>query len=413
MNLSRIARIQLASEQGKMLRFKTGLKEGAVISGRVAYAFGSDQYLVSLRGVNLIAQSDIPMKKGDRFKAVIKGLQPRLILKIIHAEDEVQELADKWGVKGEGKDLLSEMASARLPLLKEAFDRINAAVRKFARDKNSPAGYAEISRAAVKLEQLNLPLTTENISRQMAALKSEFDLSSLMAALVKLLNANMDNLSAETGRMMKGVLAGFNHQNIIQNLPAVAALLGLIHESALKAILTGGGMERKDSLKALLLALRELFPAAEEVILPGIDELEAMQLRNLPENRSASGDTYYIQVPICCSGEWENLDLFFHSEGGGREKLDKDNAAIRINFDSRRLGKLSVLVEIQNGALSVNFYFEREEMAGFIQPRLGELEKALSACGYRISAISVSHHSEVDDSWGFSAVGDESLNMII
>ncbi len=412
MNLSRIARIQFAFEQGKLDRFKTGLKMGSTMNGKVLQAFGNDQYMVSLRGVNLIAQSDIPMKRGDRFKAEIREVQPRLILKILHAEDQGGRLAEKWGVKGEGRTLISEMVSARMPLSRDLYDRIHAAVRKFSRGGTHKATYEEICRAAVKLEKMNLPLTQANIARQIAAIRAEFNLAEIMVKLGEILSGEGGSLSQKSSDALNRIIAGFTPA-AARNLPAVIMLMGLLHESNLKAFLGGGKPSKEVNLKMLLLMLQGTLSDGDELQRQGLEDLEAMQFRNLPENRSASGDTYYIQVPVCYDGNWENVDLFYHGEGGSKERIDKDNAAIRVNLDSKYLGKLSALAEIQNGALTVHFYFERKDIVDYIQPHLGQLQEALSDTGYDVRAISVSQWAEVDEMVGFTGGGEESLNMLV
>ena len=159
--------------------------------------------------------------------------------------------------------------------------------------------------------------------------------------------------------------------------------------------------------------LQANFPELDDIISVSLEELESLQFANLPENRSTSGDTYYLQLPVYYGDDWENLDLFFHSEGGGQQRLDKENASIRISLDSRYLGRLSALVEIRSGFLNIHLYCEREETVEFIQPHLAELENALTELNFNLRGISVSPMIAEEDIGQYSFAGDESFNMIL
>lgn len=416
MNIPRMPNIKTVHSQIEVERFKAGLKVGASISGRITHVFGQDQYLVSLRGVNLVAQSDIPMKRGDRFKARIESTEPRLKLKIYDSSGEAERTAAQWGVKDDEKKVLAEMAAARMPMNRKTFNRINALVMKFSGNSNLKAGYGEIARAIIKLEREDLQPTFENLSRQLKAMRGDFDITELMIKLQGLLKNLGGELPEDIVRFLKNLPLNFTPEMVTKNLPAILVLMGLMHEANLKALLKGGKTPRGLNLKMALLNLLSGKSEAANILLPALDNLEAMQLRNLPENRAAQGDTYYLQLPIYHGGNWERLDLYFQQEKGGGARLDKNNVSIRINLDTRQLGKLSVLTDIRNGALAINFYCEREDIAEFIHHYLGEFEADLTEQGFKVRAIAVwtlDKEPELDEFQLPNLEGDDSLNIIV
>lgn len=66
------------------------LNIGQVICGKVLSVLGEGRFLLRLEGCNLIAQSDFPFKEGDQVRARVQTLNPRVTLKILLREPEIQ-----------------------------------------------------------------------------------------------------------------------------------------------------------------------------------------------------------------------------------------------------------------------------------------------------------------------------------
>lgn len=387
MNIPLLNKVQFVHEPEKIEQFKASLKPGSFIYGKVIQSFGSDQYLVSLKGLNLLAQSDIPMKIGDRFKAKIQSTDPRLSLKITDTASENKELADKLNVQGDDRKILEEMRAAKLPVTKESFEQIRETVRRFSNNPQYKASPEEIARATVRLQQLNIPATADNMKGALLAVKNGFDIASILSNLQFFLSEEPQKLTPEMQNFLKNLPALFDPQNLAKNLPAAVNLLGLLHEAGLKNLLDGK-IDRKINLKWLLLALEKMQSSSSSETPSKLPDLEGAQLRNLPLSRSVENDTAYLQIPVWNQNNWERMDVFFRNHSPAQKNLDKNNASIRINLDSQNLGKLSALADIQNGALSISLYFEQDDIASFIQPFLGELNDALNNIGYDVRAVS-------------------------
>ena len=109
------------------------------------------------------------------------------------------------------------------------------------------------------------------------------------------------------------------------------------------------------------------------------------------------------------------MDVFFRNHSGSQHKLDKDNSSIRVNLDTRFLGKVSALADIQNGALTVNMYCENEEIPEFIRPHLDELKENLAGIGYNVRGISVLNlleHKDIAGSIFPEMPHSDNLNII-
>jgi|GEM_PF-2069748 len=394
--ITRIPQIQFAIETEKLESFRQSVKIGADIHGRVIQSFGNDQYLVSMRGMNLIAESNLPLKNGDNFRAKVQAVEPRLLLKITDDAAESQKLAEQWNVKGDDRKIVSEMMAARLPMTKESFERIKAVVQQYRHHPQLKASYEELARAAIKLEQMNLPPSLDNLKGALLAVKSNFDMALVMANLKFFLGNDKSELPPELLRFMQNLPARFDPQMLARNLPAAIHLLGLLHEAGLKDLLEGK-IPKKLNLKWLMLALEKGGNELPNEQSSGLNDLEALQFRNLPESRAAETDSAYLQLPIYYQGEWERMDVFFRDHGGNQKQLDKNNASIRISFDSRNLGKISALTDIQNGALTIDLNFENPIIADFIRPFMNELQEAIAALGYDVRSVTASTHPIVEN----------------
>lgn len=412
--ISHIPKIQYVSDPQGLENFRQGLKPGTEISGRVLQSFDNNQYLVSMRGMNLIAQSDIPLKNGERFKAKIQSSEPRIVLKISDQSSEAQKLAGQWNVKGDDKHIVSEMMSARMEMNKDVFERIRGVVQKFKGHPQLQGSPQDLAHAAVKLEQLNLPPTLENMKGALLAGKGNFDLAAVLGNLNFFNGEDAPEISADLKRFIQNLPMRFDPQMLSRNLPAAVTLLGILHEAGLKDLLLGK-IPKKVNLKWLMLALEKGFPELTQQKSGGVSDIEAMQLRNLPQSRSAEGDSTYLQLPVYYQGEWERMDVFFRDHSGGGKKMDKNNASIRISLDTRYLGKMSSFTDIQNGALTINLSFEKEEIVDFIRPFTSELKEALDNIGYNVRGLTVSIFKpdsieEVEQQ--IRTISNHSLNLI-
>jgi len=387
--ISRIPQIQFISDPQKLESFRQSLKAGSEIYGRVLQSFGHDQYLVSMRGMNLIAESNVPLKEGERFRAKVQATDPRLMIKIADETGEMEKLSEQWNVRGEGRRIISQMLAERLPMTKEAFERVRAAVQQYQRHAQLKGSYEEIVRSAIKLEQLHLPPTLDNFKGALLAVKGGFDMAMVMSNLKFFLLEDKSELPAELLRFMQNLPARFEPQILSRNLPAAVVLLGLLYEAGLKELLEGK-ISRKLNLKRLMLALEKDWSNLLSGKSSGLNDLEALQMRNLPEFRAVEADTTYLQLPVYYQGGWERMDVFFRDHRGESKQMDKNNATIRINMDTRYLGKMSALTDIQNGALTIDLNFEQEDKAEFVQPFLPELQSALTALGYDVRSITAS-----------------------
>jgi len=222
--------------------------------------------------------------------------------------------------------------------------------------------------------------------------KNGFDLTSILSNLKFFLADSPQKLPAEILQFLQNLPAMFDPQSLAKNLPAAMTLLGILHETGLKNLLSGK-IDRTVNLKWLLLALETMKNAQSsspesENAPSNLNDLEAVQLRNLPLSRFLENDTTYLQIPVWHQNNWERLDVFFRSHSPAQNLLDKNNVSIRINLDSQNLGKLSALADIQNGALTVSLYFENPAVSAFIQPQLEQLEKSLQTVGYDVRGLS-------------------------
>ena len=371
--------------------FKAGFKIGSQITGRVANVLSNNHYVVSLRGLQLVAQSDLPLKKGQLFRAKVRATEPKLELKIIR--DGVSEsLLKDWAVGENDRHILEEMSAAKLSMEKEIFNRVRDVVRRFRRHPGFRASSEEIARAAVRLEQLGLPATEDNMAVQLAIVKGDTKITQLLQHLMSMFSRFENELPVEIRQFLQNLPEAFTPQNIARNLPAIVNLLGMMHESALKKLLGKMKLTKSVNLKWAMLFLKEAGIEAESINKLARN-LEALQIQNLPDSRPSAGDNFQLQIPVFFQGRWEEANINFNF-GGNKKHLDRDNASIRITLDSHNLGNMAATIDINGGAMIINLAFQSDEIADFVREHISELAQSLEALDYKIRSLTVTGAGE-------------------
>lgn len=67
--------------------FTSKLIQGDILIGRVIELLGKNKYIINFRGFNIISESKEEFQKGEFIRAEVRQISPRVILKLIPAEE--------------------------------------------------------------------------------------------------------------------------------------------------------------------------------------------------------------------------------------------------------------------------------------------------------------------------------------
>ncbi len=237
-----------------------------------------------------------------------------------------------------------------------------------------------------------------------------------LAGLAELLGGKQgDVLSRLAGRetmtalaeLLKAVLPGKEQIEKGFSPRDAARSLGMLLESDLRKALEAAGGDRApvaSTLKSTLMkiiddlqgklqlpgfdrsdtrAVREMLPALEQTI----RAIENQQVLNV-HFQETEGKLFF-QVPLVLPGLAGKANIFIHDEDG-RPGGEGDQKAFRVVFalEMDALGDVLAQAHFRDKDVVVRICCGDEETAAFVDGLLPQLEKQLSAAGYRVTELS-------------------------
>ena len=265
-----------------------------------------------------------------------------------------------------------------------------------------------------------------------------------LAGLAELLDGKQgDMLSRLAGRettrdlteFLKAIVPGREQIDKGFSLRDAARSMGMLLESDLKKALEGAGGDRAPvpaTLKSSLMkviedlqgklqspgfdrsdagAIRELTPALEQTV----RAIENQQVLNV-HFQETEGKLFF-QVPLVLPGLVGKANIFIRDEDG-RTSGEGKQSAFRVVFalEMDALGDVLAQAQFRAGDVVVRICCGDEETAAFVDGLLPQLEKQLSAAGYRVTELSarVEHgvRQTVDECFREEIYGDgQTLNL--
>ena len=132
------------------------------------------------------------------------------------------------------------------------------------------------------------------------------------------------------------------------------------------------------------LRLRPHQGAAKNAALRQIDSAEdALRLIN-----DLNGRHQYLQIPFYYGGRAANLELFVMKRGGGKKKIDHENATLFFSLNTKNIGKVEALLHTgKNKSVSVGFRAENEGVLSMFKDVRAELHNSLAGIGYKLARV--------------------------
>jgi hypothetical protein len=322
----------------------TGLSVGQAVEARVMERLDDGRFIIRIGANHLTAEAEPTLRPGQTMTLRVDSLDPRVLLSVLPSPEE----------------------------------RITAEhLRVF---RSNPGA---LTLSLVELTEI----VSGNRGADLARLAGRDNLAVLLDALA----------SAMLGR--EQIERGFSLRDAVRSL-------GLQLEGDLRKALESPGstpVPSQAGLKASLMkvleefrakiqsaeinapdakAIRELTPALERAV----RAIESQQVLNV-HFQEAEGKLL-IQLPLILPGLMGKANIFIHSEegqAGRKERKDAFRVVFALEMDA--LGDVMAQANFRGKDATIRINCENCDAATFVEGLLPELEKLLSAAGYRVTEL--------------------------
>ena len=94
----------------------------------------------------------------------------------------------------------------------------------------------------------------------------------------------------------------------------------------------------------------------------------------------------YVQIPMHFAGQDSNLELFVMKRGGGKKKIDHEDATLFISLNTQNIGKVEALIHTgKNKNVSIDMRAENEGILSLMRESRMDLHNALADRGYKLA----------------------------
>ncbi len=431
--------------------FITNLTSGQLLEGKVVRVLSDTTFLVNFRGLEVAAESMIPLKPGQQIQARIAQTHPQVVMDLVKEVIPGQKISDASRVPAE---LLGNKQVALLlsPSQKEAFianlisgQLLEGKVVKTLGDTTflvKIKGLEVVAESTISMKpgqqvqvkvvqihpQVVMDLVTEMIPEQKALslirsyLPLQVHWGELIESLGKVLTGKELYLleMVVDKKMLEEVLSclssiTFNEDKVgdSNKVRQFIENSGLTYESKLKQSLLLKGrlpehLEKtvEKDFKGLLLRISQKLEAAAErlgkggdVILKGkmgdllkavnssIKRIEFHQLVNYLTTRN--DEQLVFQVPFALPEGIKTAELYIRYGGqkGKKKKGREDDFHIVFLLNLKGLGDLRIDARLFKKKISCKIQVKNGKTADFVKSHLAELSRQLESLDYKVEKI--------------------------
>ncbi len=431
--------------------FITNLTSGQLLEGKVVRVLSDNTFLVKFRGLEVVAESMIPLKPGQQIQARIAQTHPQVVMDLVKEVIPGQKISDVSRVPAE---LLGNKQVALLlsPSQREAFitnltsgQLLEGKVVKTLGDTTflvKIKGLEVVAESTISMKpgqqvqvkvvqihpQVVMDLVTEMIPEQKALslirsyLPLQVHWGELIESLGKVLTGKELYLleMVVDKKMLEEVLSCLSsitfNEDTVGDSNKVRQFIensGLTYESKLKqSLLLKGRLPEhleetvEKDFKGLLLRISQKLEAAAErlgkggdVILKGkmgdllkvvnssIKRIEFHQLVNYLTTKN--DEQLVFQVPFALPEGIKTAELYIRYGGqkGKKKKGREDDFHIVFLLNLRGLGDLRIDTRLFKKKISCKIQVKNGKTADFVKSHLAELSRRLESLDYKVEKI--------------------------
>ncbi|HEX29114.1 TPA: flagellar hook-length control protein FliK [Candidatus Poribacteria bacterium] len=376
-------------------QFKSALKIGQILKGRVLYVIDDRRSLIRFLGFNVVTESQERFFRGQLVTARVVDIRDKVIMQLVRPQTTQRqgqgELIRVVSVDEilEGLGIVPDRFTRALV---EAMIRYNMAIRADLVESMavflSEIGEPDVAEAVVLARLIGLPM-----DRNLIAALSEVIRNDIGGAISRLQNLISQLPEAEAQAIFAFLSKVSRRTEFREALEDFVRSAGLNYESALmKAVLRGNPppQELRETLKGIILQLMERediperFVAELESILRN---LEGQQLLNLPR-QSIRYDLplLFLQIPVRIGDEFKTIYIKGYPDDKGR--ISSNNIKLDLLFETRNIGKIRVSLMMVERELTLRTWVENEEVKRIIEENSDRLISRMEDRRYRVSFLS-------------------------
>lgn len=344
---------------------------GEILEASVSEKLGPQKAVIMLKDHQVVADTEVPLKAGEKISVRVEQLQPRITLRII---DNNAPEAAQYKQNEQIKEYVRFQRTNPESLVKMVTDS-HEALRPV------------VSDAALK------PMIKTDIANILKLLDSVV-YSKTSVANNDFIREMVSNLGLDTeGSLLKMIRESGKEASVKPELKEPAFKGGKAEIAALK--------EFPETLKGQLMQLSQEVAAIierEEKIDQGslqklarvlefanssVKTLESQQVVNVALK---DGDgTYMLQIPILFPDGFRTGELYIEKDNDPESK-EKEEGRYRVVFflDMDAMGRIMIDASMGKNRIGFTIKCERESVRDFIMSRIAELTDRLAAQGYQI-----------------------------
>lgn len=416
LDTSRTLNLSFASEKAKSA-FLQSLREGQTVQARVVDQGADGQWVLRIRNQDLLAESHLPLARGQVVSARVETLGPPVVLSILDGEAAEgaalgRALRD-LGLDDDpaGRAALGRMIARQLPLDGPAVQNLRDALVRMGLDLSDEEKTGRTVDAMLLLASRSVPITPAALAAALTAppLPALGGMLGDLLDLIRTLSRGLRPPAEADLRALEGALAGLlaDAEGLSsEDLRRLLSDVGLGLEGKLKALMERpeGGLGRlsQTDLKASLLRLQAALkdPArggdADDAALletlrgrvgETLHHLEHLQVLNLPAQNDPTPHLF-LQVPLLFGQERTSADLrVFYARKEGQRHIDPENVRLFLSLDLAHLGRVEVDLRVVNRIVDCRIDVDGEAQRGLFGEAQGDLKTGLEGCGYTVRKI--------------------------
>jgi len=397
-------------------QFKSQLRVGQVLKGRVLLVFEGNKYLVRFANNNVITSSETPFNKGDVVDVLVTNIgdkvemrllphkaasQQTSIIRALSVEEILENLS--LPVTQNTIELANALIRNGAPLTKSTLEELLAYLSGVSGDKGEMAELLALAKA------LELPINDRVLSniRLLLSQRSSIgeQLSQLKTELARLVSTNEnlvdEHISANLAELIEQIAITPEKGDVASQIRSFLARLGISHEKTLLFLNEASNIDNllgnlRANLKSLLLQTRENLLTADgsepksaeaQRLLTFVEgmlqNIEVQQLAN--QKLSELLPHFYLQIPYVVDGKTVTLEVKGRSEGSN--KIDPDNVRLDFSIKTVNLGLVRIHLAIVKRYVICDIKLENEKVRAFVDQFTGELTERLQNLNYKTANI--------------------------
>jgi len=381
-----LARSQDRGQPGvRGLPVSPGLEQGEVISARVLENLGANRYLVLIKGIPFIADSQISLESGSEITVRVERPAPDIRLALVQSSTENPETQA-------GRNVINEY----LKWQRTNPDGIKNLLTELAERLDTPQ-----TRISQNPPDLLTRLSPESAVRLLSLLKR-----------LQYGGGNQDNNWVRNYARDLGLTV---ESELLKNLASGTALLSRVkgHPDLKSALMEIAVLIQAENAAVPGAADPGGMKALSALVDSGIKNIEALQVSNVVLQDSQGACAF--QAPIVFQGSRGLAHLFIEGDGqeGAAGKGAVHKILLLLDFDS--LGAMRVVASLAEGRIDCLFRCESSVARDLVLEGLDSLKKALEAAGCRVSNLGcftdTNIRQENQVSLNERLVGGESLSL--